>query len=118
MQAAEAERLLTDLLSALQAYSNADPHIPLTFENLMRIYLSTGRYEAAVQAGERGREGTSEHSPQPAALANSCNNLAVAYRRFGRFELSNRSFAEAMEHTRAAGGDAPKLEAMIRYNRS
>src|SRR3954466_15168721 len=89
-QAAEAERLLTDLLSALQAYSNADPHIPLTFENLMRIYLATGRYEAAVQAGERGRQVTSEHNPQPAALARSCNNLGVAYRRLGRFELSNR----------------------------
>ena len=118
MQAAEAERLLTDLLSALQAYSDADPHIPLTFDNLMRIYLSTGRYEAAVQAGERCRHVTSEHNPQPAALARSCSNLGVAYRRFGRFEPANRSFAEAIDHARAAAADAPKLEAVIRYNRA
>ncbi len=118
MQAAEAERLLTDLLSALQAYSNADPQIPLTFDNLMRIYLSTGRYEAAVLAGERCRQVTSEHNPQPASLARSGNNLGVAYRRFRRFEAANRSFAEAIEHARAAAASAPKLEAVILYNRA
>jgi tRNA (mo5U34)-methyltransferase len=116
---APAERLLTDLLSALQAYSNADPHIPLAFENLIRIYLSTGRYEAAVQAGERYRQITREHNPQPAALARSSNNLGVAYRRFRKFEHSRRSFAEAMEHARQAGTTVEsRFDALIRFNRA
>ena len=116
---AQAERLLTELLSALQAYSNADPHIPLTFENLIRIYLSTGRYEAAVQAGERYRQVTREHNPQPAVLARSCNNLGIAYRRFGKLEAARRSFAEALEHAQQAGPPAaPQFEALVRFNRA
>src|SRR5215471_14585661 len=117
-QPAQAERLLTELLSALQAYSNADPHIPLTFENLIRVYLSTGRYEEAVQAGERYRQVVREQNPQPPVLARSCNNLGVAYRRFGKFELSRSSFSESLEHARQAGtAAASRFEALVRFNR-
>jgi tRNA (mo5U34)-methyltransferase len=117
-QPAQAEQLLTELLSALQAYSNADPHIPLTFENLIRVYLSTGRYEAAVEVGERYRQVIREQNPQPAVLARCCNNLAVAYRRFGKFELSRRLFSEALEHAGQAGtAAASRFEALIRFNR-
>ena len=117
-QLANAETVLTELLSAMRAYSAADPSIPLTLENLLRLHLMTGQPERAVEDAEACRKVVSDCNRGPIALARACNNLAVAYRAANRVNESRQAFAEARNHAQQANGnDTLKIEALIRFNR-
>jgi len=116
-QMAQAERLLTDLLSVMQSYNETDPQVVLTLENLIRVYLFSGQFDRATEAAEKCRALISRSNAGPVGLARACNNIGVVYRLSGQFDKSKRVFAEAIGHANQTDADHKEsLEALIRFN--
>src|SRR5437016_13234676 len=88
IQIAEAERLLTNVITVIEARGDVDPRLPVTLENLVRVQLFGGNHHKAVEAAERCLQLTQQHNAQPLPLARTCNNLAVVY---SRLQVPGRS---------------------------